>query len=250
MPSSLHASARPIRLFDTVMAVLALAVVPALILEERATSPTVRMVAVAVNWVIWLAFVTEFVVGLTRAEDRRGFVRSAWLNLIIIAVSPPFIESAELQGFRAFRVLRLLRLVHAAGVLAVGLRSARRAFGRRKFHYVATFAIATLGLSAFAIFVIEGGQNRAIASIGDAFWWAIVTATTVGYGDVSPVTTEGRMIAVFLMLTGIGVIGVFTATITSMFLGHDEAQAATLEERLAAVEAKLDLLLLELRKGR
>jgi voltage-gated potassium channel Kch len=102
-------------------------------------------------------------------------------------------------------------------VAGIGLRLARRLFGRRKFHYIALVAIAVVLLGALGVFLVERGSNRSIGSFGDALWWAVVTATTVGYGDVSPVTLEGRLIAVVLMLTGIGVIGVFTATVAALF---------------------------------
>jgi voltage-gated potassium channel len=71
-------------------------------------------------------------------------------------------------------------------------------------------------------------------------WWSVVTATTVGYGDVSPVTAEGRVIAVGLMLLGIGFVGVFTAAISSEFFDHGRVNHV--EERLARIEAKLDLI--------
>jgi voltage-gated potassium channel len=74
--------------------------------------------------------------------------------------------------------------------------------------------------------------------------WAIVTATTVGYGDISPVTTEGRVIAVGLMLLGIGVIGAFTATVASFFVTQEEDTGRDdVEARLARLEAKIDQLL-------
>jgi voltage-gated potassium channel Kch len=80
--------------------------------------------------------------------------------------------------------------------------------------------------------------------IGDGIWWAIVTATTVGYGDISPVTTEGRIIAVVLMLLGIGVIGAFTATVASFFVSQDEgSEIRALEARLDRLEGKIDRLL-------
>jgi voltage-gated potassium channel len=71
-----------------------------------------------------------------------------------------------------------------------------------------------------------------------------VTATTVGYGDVSPVTVEGRLIAVILMLTGIGVIGIFTATVASFFFEQEkQSDIGELETRLNAIERKLDEIL-------
>src|SRR5438034_185185 len=80
---------------------------------------------------------------------------------------------------------------------------------------------------------VEGGQNEHIKTVYDALWWAIVTTTTVGYGDVSPVTPEGRLIAVGLMIVGIGFIGIFTATVTSFFFQQERsADVVEMQQRL------------------
>lgn len=126
----------------------------------------------------------------------------------------------------------------------MGLRLLRGLLRHHRFQYVLIVALAVVALGAIAIYVVEGGSNAAVGSIGDALWWAVVTATTVGYGDVSPITSEGRLIAVVLMITGIGVIGVFTATVASFFFEQETAtDTAHLEARLARVEEKLDRLL-------
>ena len=137
--------------------------------------------------------------------------------------------------------------MRAAAVAAIGLKDAGEAFKHRRFHYVALTAIVVVGLGAIGIFAVERDENKAITTIGDAFWWAIVTATTVGYGDVSPVTTEGRLIAVALMVLGIGFIGVLTATITSLYLDPAKANEPTtlIEDQLARIEEKLDALISE-----
>jgi voltage-gated potassium channel len=234
---------RRVRSLEWAMAILALLVVPALILEDRATDPALRTAALVINWTVWLAFVTEFIIGFALAGQRRAFLRAAWLDLAIIVVSPPFVGSEALQGTRSLRLLRVLRLVRAGAVFSLGLRSARRAFGHRKFHYVGLFTLAIVVLGAFGVYLVERGENKSINSVGDALWWAIVTATTVGYGDVSPVTSEGRVIAVMLMLTGIGAIGVFTATVASFFLEPKVEGTRSVEDRLTSLERKLDELL-------
>jgi voltage-gated potassium channel len=98
-----------------------------------------------------------------------------------------------------------------------------------------------------AIYGAEHGHNKSIESIGDAFWWSIVTATTVGYGDISPTTTEGRLIAIVLMLVGIGFISIFTATIASFFFDQNKEEQGTqltqIEARLTQLERKQDELL-------
>jgi len=179
-------------------------------------------------------------------------VQDAWFDLLIILLSPPFLVPDALQGARAVRVLRLLRFVRAAAVAAIGLREAAQGLRHRSFHYVALATIVVIGLGAIGIFAVEHGQNNHIQSIGDALWWAVVTATTVGYGDVSPVTAEGRLIAVGLMVVGIGFIGVFTATITSFFLQPSRMadETGTIEQRLERIEDKLEILIRERRQHR
>jgi len=233
---------------DLPMAILALLIVPALILEENAQSAAVRQVATGLNWIVWLAFCAEFLGKLAFAPSRREFARRSWFDLLIIVLSPPFLVPNALQGaraVRAVRLLRLLRFVRAVAVAAIGLKEAGEAFRHRRFHYVALTTAVVIGLGAIGIFAVEHGENKSITSIGDAFWWAIVTATTVGYGDVSPVTTEGRLIAIALMVVGIGFIGVFTATITSFYLdpGRTTEQTSQVEDRLARIEEKLDMLM-------
>jgi voltage-gated potassium channel len=231
---------------DLPLALLALLIVPALILEDRAQSLYIREAAHAINWIVWLAFCAEYVGKLLFAPSRHQYVRDAWFDLLIILLSPPFLVPEAMQGVRAVRavrILRLLRFVRAAAVAAIGLREAAQGLRHKSFHYVALATVVVIGLGAIGIFAVERGQNTNIQSIGDAFWWAVVTTTTVGYGDVSPVTGEGRLIAVGLMIVGIGFIGVFTATITSFFFDQGRSeQADALTARLERIEAKLDEL--------
>jgi voltage-gated potassium channel len=229
------------RATDLPLAFLALLIVPALIIEDRSSSVALRQAATAINWIVWLAFCAEYIGKCVLAPDRLAFVRDAWFDLVIIILSPPFLVPAALQGARAIRVLRLLRFVRAVAVAAIGLREAAQGLRHRHFHYVALVTAVIVGVGAIGIYAVESGENANIHSIGDAFWWSIVTATTVGYGDVSPVTTEGRLIAVMLMIVGIGFIGIFTATITSFFVVPAQNRS-DFEERLIRIEAKLDAL--------
>jgi voltage-gated potassium channel len=213
------------------------------VLEDAGTTPAIRTAAHAANWIVWLAFCAEYVSKLIVAPHRGVFVRRAWFDLLIIVIAPPFLVPDAVQGLRAVRVVRLLRFVRAVGVAAIGLREAAQGLTHRKFHYVLLTTIVILGVGAVGIFAVEHGENRSIQSLGDALWWAVVTTTTVGYGDVSPVTAEGRLIAVALMVVGIGFIGVLTATITSLFMEQSQpAIDEELRQRLERIEAKLDAL--------
>ena len=222
---------------------LAVLVIPALIVENQAETPGVRLAAGIANWVIWLGFLVDFLLRWAAAR-RWSYVREAWFDAALLIVTPPIFVPDVVQGMRSLRVLRVLSLLRTLVVTGMVLRLARRLFGRRKFHYVGALALVIVLLGAVGVYLVERGQNAAIGGFGDALWWAMVTATTVGYGDVSPVTVEGRFIAVLLMLVGIGVIGVFTATVAGYFV-HEEEETSDrdVQARLAAIEAKLDELL-------
>jgi len=199
------------------------------------------------NWVIWLAYIVDFVVRWKDARWSPRFARASWLDIGLLALSPPFVVPVAMQGLRslrALRALRLLRVVRSLSLLMIGLRVARRMLERHQFHYVLLVAAATVGLGSVAIYLLEGGSNQPIKTLDDALWWAVVTTTTVGYGDVSPTTGPGRLVAVGLMLVGIAVIGVFTGSVASFLFERDkEDRVQKLEERLAEIDSKLDRLL-------
>jgi voltage-gated potassium channel len=229
------------------VAVAALLVIPATLLENRSSSDDVRLIAASFNWAIWLVFCAEFG-ALWWSSPTWTTVRRNWLSITLIVLSPPFLLPSSFQAARGLRAIRLIRLFRALrGVVAVGagLQFTRRLLGRRQFHFVVAAATGIVVAGAVGMYLVEGGTNPAVDSVGDALWWAVVTATTVGYGDVSPATLEGRVIAVVLMLAGIGVIGVFTATLASLFVEHEKTDPfGELNARLDRLERKLDSILL------
>jgi voltage-gated potassium channel len=244
---------RFVRWSEWPLALLALAIIPSMLLDEYEPGAAVHRWSEVLNWVVWLVFCAEVAVKAWLSHDAKHFFRHAWFDLLIIVLSPPFLGPEYLQGIRAVRVaratrvLRALRLLRVLAVAGIAVESAKDALQHRKFHYVVIVTTVVLSIGALAIYGAEHGRNPNIKSIGDAFWWSIVTATTVGYGDISPSTTEGKLIAVVLMLVGIGFISIFTATIASFFLDQGkEEQAkefAVLHERLARLELKQDQLL-------
>ena len=123
------------------------------------------------------------------------------------------------------RPLRLLRVVAHSNVFQ---HSAGTAFRARVLVYLTGAATLVTYLAALAVFQAErGAPNANITSFGDSFWWAAVTITTVGYGDYTPVTLRGRYVATALMLGGVGVVGVLTATLSSWIV----QRVSQLEER-------------------
>lgn len=181
-------------------------------------------------WLIWGVFAFEYVALLYLAPDRWTMVRTHKLDLLIVAL--PF-----LRPLRAFRVLRLLLAGLAFARAGAG---AKRLLGRRgfaKFLAVAGGVIAGCGTIAWLFErQAEGGE---IVTVADGLWWALVTATTVGYGDMVPVTAEGRGIAVLLLLVGVALLSVVTANIAAFFVEESDGEVRELKAQLDRIEARL-----------
>lgn len=150
-----------------------------------------------------------------------GFLRS-WPALIDVAVLVtlvlPFfgLEPTLLRMVRALRILRLARL----GRFSIALSHLGEAFAERRYELIAGFVFSGLLLlcAATALYLVEGGiQPEAFGSIPRALWWAVATLTTVGYGDVVPVTGIGRVLAAFTAFAGIAVIAIPTGIMAAAF---------------------------------
>lgn len=189
----------------------------------------------AVTWVSWLVFLIDYLVRVGLSRDRRAFVRGHLLDLAVVTLP-------------LLRPLRLLRLVTLLSVLN---RYAGDSLRGRVAVYVLGATSLVLFVAALAVLDAERGQASAnLTSFPDAVWWAMTTVTTVGYGHHYPVTATGRLVAAGLMLAGIALLGVVTASLASWLLDRvqqveEETQAATrrdlaeLAEQVAALRVEL-----------
>jgi len=116
--------------------------------------------------------------------------------------------------FRLLRLIRLFRIIH----LYSRLLSFSAQTNNRLVYIVAVSGMAVSG-GAIGLFLVEGNVPESkVTNLGDAFWWAIVTVTTVGYGDIYPVTAEGKIIASILMIFGIAILGILISTLGASFI--------------------------------
>lgn len=185
------------RRYESVMLVLAVLSVAVLLAEGEAW-------AEITNHVVWGVFAIDYFVRLALADDKRRFVRRNVLDLI--AILP-----ADL--LRLARVARLARLARA-GSLAWRSRQTVVGILRTNGTGVALLVAASVvALGAWAVWITD----PLFESYGDAVWWAVVTSTTVGYGDLSPTTGTARGVAVVVMFVGIGTVGLLTASLANYF---------------------------------
>lgn len=207
---------------------IAIGSLPLLLLEVVADrlSDSDQTFLTAVNVMVFFAFATDYVVGLTLTYERRSYVRTQWASLLIVisqffALLPALGFLGILRGARALRVIAALSRIVAIGAAS---KEEGRKFFREKAASVA-FGIAGLTLlSSAAAFTIaeDVGSGRRIGSFFDALWWAAATITTVGYGDIYPVTAAGRIIAVLTMIVGVSTLAVVTARIAQFLLGAEK----------------------------
>jgi voltage-gated potassium channel len=156
-----------------------------------------------VQWISWLAFAGDLAWGFVKSLDKKKFVLSHPLE--IIAVALPML-----------RPLRLLRLI-SFGSLVLEKVSIGKSLGITIKVILTTLFFGYI--AAIQITIVErSSPSGNIKNFGDGLWWAFTTITTVGYGDRYPTTTEGRVLAVCLMVLGISLLGVISATIAAWFV--------------------------------
>lgn len=216
--------------------IAALAVIPLLILEDRAADRADSPWLAAANWVIWGVFAVELLVMLYVSRRRRAYLRYAWLDVCIVVVTLPVLPHllAALRLARLARFLPMLRLLR----LAAGAHHLRvtvgRVFGTAGLKYVLAILVPLI-IGAGALFsYIEEGYTAI-----DGIWWAIVTSTSVGYGDVVPTSWPGRAVATVVMVVGLSFVALLTAAIAARIVdAEDDREHDELIRRLDEQQAE------------
>jgi len=187
-------------------------------------------------------FFIDFLNTFVRAPNKtRYFLTWGWIDLLS---SIPTVGSLRWgRAARAMRILRVLRAVKSARNIAQFV-VARRAEFALQSSLLLSLLILVSGSVAMLQFEIPAGGN--IQSAEDALWWAISTMTTVGYGDRYPITSEGRLIAVFLMAAGVGLFGTLSGLIASWFLSpaakETDTDLSRIENQLDSIRKQLNLI--------
>ena len=190
-----------------------------------------RRVFSTIVWATWLVFAVDYVVRVALSRHRKRFVRGHIFDLLVVTLP-------------LLRPLRLLRLVTLLSVLN---RYAGDSLRGKVGVYVGASTLLMLLVAALAILDAErDAQDANITGFGDALWWALATVTTVGYGDQYPVTLTGRLVATGLMIAGIALIGVVTASVASWLIdrvaeAEEKSETATRAD-IAALAAEVDAL--------
>lgn len=146
------------------------------------------------DWAIWAIFVVNVAIRFIKAENKWEYVKQNPLD--IIAIIP--LDSI----FRLARIARVFRIIRIISMSSHFFKPVFNILHTNGLHKLITFTFVLVFVSAIPVYLVEPG----ITTYEDALWWSVVTTTTVGYGDMSPVTFLGRSVAVVLMIIGIGLI--------------------------------------------
>ncbi|QEA31890.1 potassium channel family protein [Secundilactobacillus malefermentans] len=169
-----------------------------------------------------IIFAIDYGIRLIKAKNRKSFLITSAFDLLgIIPMHPGFVI------FRLARLVRIIRYHHLfwhLGISGKWTRNFHRFVYDTGFIYLFAISVAIISLSALLFSIFE---HR---SLPQALWWAVTTATTVGYGDITPSTAGGKAIAIILMLGGVGFIGLLTSTITDYFTNETADKAKTEEQ--------------------
>ena len=200
---------------------------------HRDLSPELTKLLRVFDWVTCAFFFIDFLLRLVVATSKRAYLKWGWIDLIS---SIPMLEA-----FRWGRVFRLIRIVRA---VRGAVKSTQKIKVSDPFLSAVMIYSLCVFLGAASVLYLEAGvPGSNIKSARDAIWWAMVTVTTVGYGDFTPVTNEGRLLAVILMSSGIGLFGVFSVQCTQYLLKrwHDDEdhKIEQIQSELAEVRREL-----------
>ncbi len=226
------------RLFDLLLIAVILASVVVVMLESvQDFAIRSRGALWTLEWVFTGLFTIEYVLRLISAERARQYARSFFGIVDLLAVLPGFV-GLLIPGGQALVVIRLLRVLRVFRVLKlaqfVGGERLLISALRSSAYKIAVFVIAVMvvvTLVGAAMYVLEGA-DAGFSSIPRGVYWAIVTVTTVGFGDITPQTTVGQMLAAALMILGYGVIAVPTGIVTAEITGGRGAKLRAAMERM------------------
>jgi len=196
-----------------IFSIFSLALLPIQMLYKG--SEDIQQIVDSADHLLCLFFFADFLKQLIQAKGARlAYMKYGWIDLLS---SIPIIPGAALG--RVFRILRILKVLRQVSKLSDITEGLFRNPTAGAFAVTLVVAVSTIFMSAFLVLEAESNVVGArIKNAGDALWWAVTTVTTVGYGDVYPITTAGRYVGVITMFVGISVAGSLTASMASLLI--------------------------------
>ena len=201
-------------------------------------SPQLALYIGIFDLMVVLILIPDFIIRFKDAGDKKEFFKHNWIDLL--GMVPEIVIGPYAT---VFRYLRLIRLIKILSLFKMQINQILKFLHKTRIDYGVFVVIIMLISGAIIFYIFEMGHNQSIQGFDDALWYLVVTITTVGYGDISPVTAEGRVIGTLIMITGIGFVSFLTATIASVFVKEDNEEELV---KIDEVHQKLDNLKTEI----
>jgi voltage-gated potassium channel len=180
-------------------------------------SPQEESTFLALDYFVWGIFTIDLIIKVAMSPHRLNYLRRHWLEVLVVVV--PF-----------FRPLRILRIFIFGSRAWVGVRRLV------SVDFLLIYGIGLVIIAATVVASVEGGEGASIQSFADALWWAVVTITTVGYGDMVPITLAGRAVAFILMLGGIAFFSGVTANLASYLVKSHDTEKQVMSQLVKEME--------------
>lgn len=225
----------PMSLMSLILSFLSLIVISSLLFVPLEYNS--RIILIGLDTIICALFLFQLLVDLFRTPHKKQYLKEHWIDFI---ASIPIIE--PIRYGRIFHILRVFRLLRSSQSLLKQIQSNRK---EATIASILVLMVTLISLGSVFMLMFEGRSPDAnIQTAGDALWWAFVTISTVGYGDHYPVTIAGKVLAVMVILSGVGIFGMISGLITSI-ITEPERRAHELHEQQEKQERdqKIDLLL-------
>lgn len=260
-PATLQGRSNAYNFFILILTLFSLVIMVALFLPLNAA--TLDLLKFYDN-LICTFFLLDFLLLLRRAPSKRDFFiqQRGWMDLLGAIPSFGIVIPFKYIGLvRLARLHRARRIYKHLGIQRRGelLRDILKNRSKYASFLVGLLAIIVLFTASVLVLQFESASRKALITTGwDAFWYSIVTITTVGYGDYYPVTTGGRITGIFIMITGVGIIGALASLMASLLIGEshstaeeeeaEEERQSDVEKELAAIHQELAALRLLMEK--
>ena len=204
--------------FEITISIAVFASIAIMALETFSLPADLKEALFVADVTLSLMFVAEYVYRIVTAENKRAYVTSFYGIIDLVAIFPILVHAtASVRVIRLLRVLRILRLLKIKRY-SNALDRYRQALKQIVAEATLFAGVAFVFIIGFAFLIYEfehEAQPDKFSNIFDSIWWAVISLTSVGYGDVYPLTTPGRFLTLAMVLTGMGIVAVPTALLAS-----------------------------------
>lgn len=224
------------KLFDIILFIIIIFSVILIMLESvKEIDANYHRILLTLEWVVTIFFTIEYIARIVCIKKPTTYIFSFYgivdfLSTIPLYLSYIFAGSQVFLAVRAFRLLRVFRILKLVQFLGEASQLKRALKASRAKITVFLFAVLIASVMLGTLMYIVEGDEAGFTSIPTSIYWTIVTLTTVGYGDIAPITPQGQLIATIIMLLGYGIIAVPTGIVTSEF-GRQSREPGTKDHR-------------------